>query len=420
MEFLRQLVRGIAQAWQSLTTSARVQVILAAVATAVVITGVVLYGGSPQYIDLYRGLSREDSSAIISFLNDRGIKYKVEDDGATILVPVGNQQQARLDLAAKELPKSHGGSAGFELLDRQNIMTNQWLQDVNYRRAIEGELTRFLLDFDFIRKAVVHISEAKDELFTNEQKPSKAAVSIDVTRTPTPAERKALLSIIASFGGANLDQRHITLTTFDGTPLYLPPTDEFAAIANSQLETIHAFESEREKKAQDALAQMGITAVVRVSAEMDFSSTNEKTEQTFEGTPLSESSTTTTTTTSESLPEGPVGATQNVPEGSVKPGGTKTEENIEDTITNYQPSTKTIEKTTPAGTVKKYVVAAAIEGTYGKADASGVAAYTPPTEEVKATCKNIILASVGAGVRPEDITVSDMSFRNPSITKRKS
>lgn len=416
MEFLRQLVRGIAQAWQRLSASARINIVLAAGVCIAAIALFVAWGTQPQYVRLYSGLQLDDSANIETYLKDQEIPYKLEDGGQTIKVPVSERTRIRVALTEQGLPRTQGAAPGFELLDRQELMSNRWLQDINYMRAVQGELQRQLNEFDFVNKSFVFISPAPEELFVGEEKASKAAVTLDATRSLTPREVKAVLGIVSSFGGTTLNPANITLTTTDGKVLYLPPTDEFASIANSKLEYIREYETQREEKAMKALAELGVNAIVKVSADVDFDSVKETINKTSEGTPISSLTNTTTTSTTEKPPEGPPGATTNLPAGMGAPGGTATESTTEETIDNFQPSTTVTERTITPGQIKKYRVSAFVEGNNkpvldDQGKATGEFEYEVLTDEQIAKYRDFIAAAVGVGVEPADIKVYDHPFK---------
>ena len=412
MGFLRQLLEGIRQTWQRLSLSARVNIVIAVLATMTAILVLVVTGGRPQYVLLYNRLSMEDSSAVQNYLREAGVSFKAQDDGQTVLVPAGKVSDVKRGLFEKGIvPSKQGVAPGFELFDQTDLMANRYLQDVKYMRAIEGELQRQLNEFDFINNSMVMIREAKEELFVSEQKPSKAAVTLDVKRPLSKSEVKMLLSLISSFGGANLSPSNIVLATTDGTTLHVPPTSEFASIANSKLEYIAELEKQREERAVKGMEALGIRAEVKVSAVVEFNSKKEKTSRTEEGTPISEYSTTVTTTSNESVPEGAPGVGANMPPGMKPPGGTETSEETEETITNYQPSTTETETVSEPGEVKQYIVSAIVEGDYKTSEDGTSREYIGLTPERVKTYESHIRAAVGEGRTPTLVTVSDHPFK---------
>ncbi|MBN2310059.1 MAG: flagellar M-ring protein FliF [Candidatus Hydrogenedentes bacterium] len=414
MEFLRQILAGIGQAWGRLSLSARVNLVLASLATVAVIAVLVAFGSRPQYVTLFDGLSPSDVTEIRTLLAERDVPYELRDGGQTVLVPLQHRSDLRVEILNKGLPKSQGSLPGFDIFDQPSLMTTQFQQDVNYQRAIQGTLQQMLSEFTFVNRAFVFIREAKDELFISEQKPSEAAVTLDVSRPLTRIEIKAILGIVSSFGGASLNPENITLTTTDGKPLHLPAQDEFEMVANTKQEHHLNWEREREKSAEEALAKFGVRSVVQVALNIDFSSIKEVTERVDKGAPVSTMTTTRTMTTRESLPEGPAGALVNLPEGAAVQG-TETEETEEETIENLDTSHTMIEKVVGPGTVEAATVAAIVEGRYepevdADGNPTGQRAYVARTDEEIDTYRALLASAVGFGVKPEDVAVYDQPF----------
>ena len=420
MEFLRQLVKGIVQAWQRLTASARINLFLAALATVALIAFMVATSGRTTYVRLYDGINPDELSKIVDALGAERISYRLESNDQTILVPQTDRSRAKMALSGKGLPAVQGRAPGFELFKEQDIMSNRWTQDVKYMRAVQGELQRQLDEFDFVNKSFVFIREAKDELFTAQQKPSEAAVTLDVKRKLTSAEIKAVLHTIGSFGGANLGIENITLVTTDGTPLHLPPTSQFASIANSKLEYIAELEKQREDRVLKDFERLGVRALVKVSAQVDFDQQTETVSSSEEGVPISTYSTTTTNANKDALAQGAPGAMANMPEGAAAPGAAENKEETTETIQNFQPGTTETKTVREPGKVKRYIISALIEGDVKKTkDASGneTSEYTGLTPERKTIYEDYIRAAVGEGDTPSEITVNDQPFNVAKLTE---
>lgn len=421
MDFLRQLRvlmeqlwQGARDVWGKLALSARINILLAAAATLGIILYVVLMGARTEYVPLYSHLSVEDAAAIKSYLTDEAnVSYKLRDEGATILVPVRQRSKLRIALSERDLPKKQGAAPGFELFEETDLMTNQWLQDVKYMRAVQGELQRQLNQFEFIDRSFVFIREAQEELFVSEQKPSEAAVTLDVNRAVTKAEIKCLLSVIASFGGANLDRNHITLTTTEGEPLHVPPESEFASVANSKLEYIAELEQQREQRAMEMFRNLGVKALVNVSAVVDFDTTKELVRSVQDGAPISEYASSTAITSSELLPEGPPGARSNLPPGAEQQANTQLDEQTEESILNYENSHTETERVNQGGDVERYIVSAIVEGAYETStdeEGNEIKQYVGLDEKTRKTYESQLLAAVGSGETTTEVTVHDHPF----------
>jgi flagellar M-ring protein FliF len=422
VEYLRQLVAGVRDAWQRLALSARVNILLASAFTVVVIIALVVMGGRPQYVTLYDGLSAQDSAAVQEIISAEGVSSQLQRGGKTILVPRKHLGTLRVAIGSQGLPKSYGTSPGFELFDEQGLAPNQFLQDINKQRAVQGKLEKTLDTFDFVNRSYVQITEAEDEFFLDQQKPSKASVMLDVSRALTQDEVRAILAHVSAFGGAYLDQDNITLTTTKGREaLHLPPRDGFDSIANSREDFRRNLELERQRRAEAALARMGVKSVVVVTLDIDFSSSKETEETIMKGAPIAQLTRTQTSTSKESLPEGPTGVNANLPTEPGATGGTETEETTEEEIINSENSRKLVERTIEPGDVKRASVAATVEGVYtdvldGEGNPTGEKQYQEPTSDDITQYKSMIASAVGFGVTPETVEVFDRPWEPGRLT----
>lgn len=416
LNFFRQLAVGIREAWQRLSFNARIQIGLAAVLSLVFIVSIVVVAGQPQFVRLYSRLDPSEANEIIVWLSDNDIEYRLREGGQSIDVPIQNVQQARVGLVDIGLPQTQGVSEGFELFTNRDLMTNQWLQNVDFMRALQGELQRQLNQFEFVRKSFVFIREASEQLFVSEQKPSQASVSLDTTRQLTKREVKAILNIVSSFGGANLSPDNITLTLTDGTLLHSPVQDKFAALASGQFEAQVELENQREDKVRHAFRDIGVNAIIKVSAVMDWSSEDRTIKQVTEGSVVSSMDTSTTTLTSDGPPEGAPGAIANIPEGLGAPGSTSSSSETKELIENFDPSESLIRTVRQPGTVKKFRVSAFIEGNYkpilnDDGTDSGESTYEPLTQVQIANYTTFISNAVGQGDESNEIAVFDQPFK---------
>lgn len=147
---------------------------LLALAIAVLV-GVWLWSQQPQYSVLFAGLDEKDGGAIVTALQQQNVPYRVEAGGSVITVPAQRAAELRLTLAANGLPR--GGSVGFELMESQKLGVSQFHEQVNYQRALEGELSRTIQSLQAVAGARVHLATPKQSAFLrNEQKPTASVV----------------------------------------------------------------------------------------------------------------------------------------------------------------------------------------------------------------------------------------------------
>lgn len=125
---------------------------------------------------LYSELSAEDAGAIVAKLREGGIEYRLSESDSTVLVPSRNVAELRLQMASAGIPKS--GRIGYELFDRTNLGTTDFTEQVNYHRAVEGELERSVMALAEVEEARVHITFPKESVFADERQPAKASVMV--------------------------------------------------------------------------------------------------------------------------------------------------------------------------------------------------------------------------------------------------
>ncbi|GMV93213.1 MAG: hypothetical protein AMXMBFR82_29910 [Candidatus Hydrogenedentota bacterium] len=413
MEFLRQLWGGIAQAWQRLSTSARVNIALAFLFTVAIVGSMVYFGSRPQYVTLFDGLGPEDMVAIQTQLDDENVPYRVVDGGQAVEVPVSDRSRLRVMLLAAGVPKTQGTLAGYETLGATNFMQNQFAQEKGYQIALMGQLQRMLNEFSFVDKSFVQITEAKEEIFSDSQKPSEATVTLKVNRPLKEEDIKAVLGCISTFGGANLTRENINLVTVDGRVLNAPSEDDFDTIANSRLAYMKNYKNALEQSAEDALRQIGVRSVVRVSLDIDNSSVKELREEVESGAVVSSLTSESSTQNIDSLPEGPAGARANLPADAPVPGGTGTVQTDSQTLENFEPSRTTTETITGPGDVAVTRVTAIVEGRYQdemspEGEPTGEKAYVERTNDEIDTYTELVAAAVG--VADDNIEVRDHPF----------
>ncbi|HEY0148102.1 MAG TPA: flagellar basal-body MS-ring/collar protein FliF [Allosphingosinicella sp.] len=133
-----------------------------------------------DYTVLYTGLRPADASAIVTELDAKGVTYKLQDKGSTILVAEDEADSVRLAVVGSDAPLK--GSVGFELFNKSDMGLTDFAQKINYQRALQGELSRTIMMMDGIEDARVHLSIPDRSPFRGGRSEPKAAVTISVQR----------------------------------------------------------------------------------------------------------------------------------------------------------------------------------------------------------------------------------------------
>ncbi|MEO7031933.1 MAG: flagellar basal-body MS-ring/collar protein FliF [Herbaspirillum sp.] len=201
------------------TPGARNALLMAGVAAIVAImAGVWMWSQQPDYRILFSNFSDRDGGAIVASLQTLNIPYKFAEGGGAILVPAQQVYDARLKLAAQGLPK--GGGVGFELMENQKLGVSQFLEQVNFQRALEGELARSIQAVAGVQSARIHLALPKASVFVREQQQPTASVLVNLHpgRTLDPQQVSAIVHLIAS-SVPNLAPKNVTLVDQDGNLL---------------------------------------------------------------------------------------------------------------------------------------------------------------------------------------------------------
>lgn len=181
-----------------LRANPRIPLIVAAAAAIAVVLALVLWAKAPDYRVLYNNLSDEDGGAIVTQLTQMNIPYQFAENGGALMVPADKVHELRLRLAQQGLPK--GGSVGFELMDKEKFGISQFSEQINYQRALEGELARTIETLGPVKSARVHLAMPKPTLFVREQKSPSASVTLNLQpgRTLDEGQIQAIQHMVSS------------------------------------------------------------------------------------------------------------------------------------------------------------------------------------------------------------------------------
>lgn len=149
-----------------------------------------MWGTAPEWRVLFSNVSDRDGGAIVAALGQMNVPYKFSDGGGAILVPAEKVHDARLKLASQGLPK--GSIVGFETMENQKFGLTQFQEQVNFQRALEGELARSIMTIDAVQSARVHLAIPKPTVFLREQEKPTASV------------------LVSLLGGRTLDRAQVT------------------------------------------------------------------------------------------------------------------------------------------------------------------------------------------------------------------
>lgn len=173
--------------------------LIAGIAAVVAVMVVVwLWSKQPEYRVLFSNYSDKDGGAIVASLEQLNVPYKITDGGSAIIVPATQVHEVRLKLASQGLPK--GGNLGFELLENQKFGVSQFVEQVNFQRALEGELERSIQSIGAVQSARLHLAIPKPSVFVRDQLKPSASVLLNLHpgRTLNPQQVSAIVHLVAS------------------------------------------------------------------------------------------------------------------------------------------------------------------------------------------------------------------------------
>ena len=403
------------------------------VALFTLIAGAWICGQTPDYRVLYSNLSDRDGGAIIESLQQMNIPYKFAEGGGALLVASNQVHEARLKLASQGLPK--GGNVGFELMENQKFGITQFAEQVNYQRALEGELARSVESIGAVAAARVHLAIPKPSVFVKEQqKPSASVVlSLQGGRLLDSAQVSAIVHLISS-SVPEMSAKNVTVVDQNGT-LLSASHDGTAneGLDANQLKYVQQIEQSYVKRIEILLAPMLGASNMRaqVSADIDFSRTEQTSESYKPNQPPNESPIR-SQQNSESLngsglsASGVPGALTNQPPvpatapivsnaGAPVGGGTVTNGNIsnlqKESTVNYEVD-RTIRHTIlPVGSIKRLSVAVVVNGNRRVTDAKGKSSIKPLTDAEREQIDNLVRDAMGFDqARGDSLNVQVTSF----------
>ncbi|WP_312583689.1 flagellar basal-body MS-ring/collar protein FliF [Atlantibacter sp.] len=198
-----------------LRANPRIPLMVAGAAAVAIIVALVLWAKTPDYRVLFSNLSEKDGGAIVTQLTQMNVPYRFSDNGGAIMVPAENVYDLRLRLAGMGLPK--GGAVGFELLDQEKFGISQFSEQVNYQRALEGELSRTIETLGPVKTSRVHLAMPKPSLFVREQKAPSASITVNLEpgRALDEGQITAIVHMVSS-AVAGLPPENVTVVDQSG------------------------------------------------------------------------------------------------------------------------------------------------------------------------------------------------------------
>lgn len=383
----------------------------------------IMLANRTDYRPLFTNLASEDAGEIVKKLKEAKTPYQITPDGKGVMVPADRVYELRLSLASEGLPQ--GGGVGFEIFDRKNFGMTEFVQKLNYQRALQGELARTITQISGVEQARVHLVIPEKTLFKEAEKPPTASVVLKMkgSKSLRDSEVQGVVHLVSSsIEGMNADN----VTVLDSRGKILSKGGSGAADASAKAttamqETQRGYERNAEERLQTLLDRVvgGGKSVARVSATFDFKQV-ERVEEKFDPETIAVRSEQRTeekaggSAASSGVPGVQTNLGRTTPGGGgATGGGSKNDETL-----NYEVSRSTSRTVEPVGTLSKVSVAILVDGKYeaaapGKDGTAGKAKYVPRSPDELQKIEALVKGAVGFNQeRGDQISIQNIPFQD--------
>ena len=403
----------------ALTRRQKISIIVAAMVVAGGMYALSGWTRERDFKPLYTGMTPEDAGVVVAELKKGNVAYRLSDNGTTILVPSALVAETRLQMATSGLPRS--GRIGFELFDQNNFGATDFAEQVNYHRALEGELERSVMALAEVERARVHVTLPKESVFLESRKPAKASVLVKLKTGArlSPANVVAICHLMSS-AVEGLEPQAVSVLDMQGNLLNRPRQGEDLDApkpSEAHLDYRQSIEKDLLSKINSTLEPLLGADAFRASAsvECDFTS-GEQSEEVFDPTrSVMANSQRTEDVSGLGTASGVPGTASNMPRPTARPeaggrGYTRKTESV-----NYQSSRTVRRIRLPQGSVKRMSVSLLVdhgvrwEGTGEKARR----VVEPVPEEKLKSIRDLVAGAIGLQPdRGDQLVVESLPFES--------
>ncbi len=369
---------------------------------------------------LFSNLDSSDASEVVKYLKEKNVEYRLSKGGSTILVPKDEVYNLRLELASEGLPK--GGGVGFEIFDKTNIGMTDFLEHVEYIRALQGELARTISKIDAVEFARVHLVIPKKSLFLEERQSPTASVLLKL-RGGVPLKKNQVKGIVHLVASAveGLKPENVTVVDTEGRVL-----SDMLASENDEENKVGGLNRIEYKKRLERLYEQKIISllgrtlgrnkvVAKVSVDVDFGKV-EQYKEFYDPENVVRSEEVTKEKGIGNLPKvgGIPGVESNLgPPEVLSKEGSKVRYSKEHAIRNYEVSKTTEKRVEPAGVIKRISAAVMVDGTYEikKEGKEEKRIYHPRSKAEMEAIRKVVMGAIGYNPKRKDtVDVENVPF----------
>ena len=425
MEFFKKIGIHIADFLNAQSMQKKIAMAVTAVVITIGVSLLFFWASSKTYAPLMTNLTPEDSANIIKILREKNFPFRVDAGGKNVHVSPENMDQLRMELATMGLPQT--SIVGYEVFDKNNLGQTSFVQKVNQKRALEGELMRTINAIHGVKRSRVHLAIPQKSAFVEDQKKPTASVVVDLDPGVALTEKQVFgIGNLVARAVEGLDITDVVIVDSLGKTLSKNQSDSLSQMTASQLEFKSKIERDLEHRVREMLSRVvGEGHVVAtVSADLDFSSSVEtQTSYDQDGAAIrSQQKNTQSMEGSRPTPMGVPGAQSNNPLGNQNPAVVKTTDTkTSNEVVNYA-IPETIRKTTKSpGGIKKLNVAVVVDGKVTKTKnkdgvvEAKVESWSP--EKIK-EFEAIVATAVGIDrKRGDTIEIKNLEFRQTDFSE---
>ena len=416
---MTETVKRLTAPYMTLPPARRWMVGMVAVLSIMGFGTLIMISNRIDYKPLFANLSNEDAGEIVKKLKEQKVSYRIAADGKAILVPTDKVYDLRISLASDGLPQ--GGGVGFEIFDRKNFGVTEFVQKLNYQRALQGELARTIMQISGVEHARVHLAIPDKSLFKDKEKPPTASIVLQMKsgRLVRESEVQGIVHLVAS-SVEGMDPEQVTVLDSRGKVMSRTGSaDVTGKMTNSMMETQRGFEKNLEDRLQSLLdkAVGSGKSVARVSTVLNFNQV-EKVEERYDPNAkvirseqrMEQKDGTSVTASGIPGVQSSIGKANATP--STAGGSSKRDETL-----NYEINRSSSKIIEPVGTLSKLSVAILVDGKYeaGAVTKSGQPAkakYSPRSPEELQKIEALVKSAVGYnGDRGDQLTVVNIPFQ---------
>jgi flagellar M-ring protein FliF len=414
---MENLLKFIENLWRKFLALSPVNMAVALGGVALVVGAlfsISLWVQTPDYQLLYANLSDEDAAGVVEQLNTQNIPHKLTNQGRNVAVPSNKVHEIRLNLASQGLPA--GTEVGLELFEDTPLGMTEFVQKLNFQRAIQGELARTIKSIEAVEHARVHLALPKEELFVKEKQNGKASVMVKLHpgRTLSQGQIQGIVHLVSS-SVSGIPSANVVLVDPKGNLL-----SGNKAISDDVMLTASNYKHKRqvENELEQRIAMMLEEAlgsgkvIARVNTDMDFDKVV-KTEELYDpdSQVVRSEQSTTESVVGAALPGGVPGVESLLPgeEGTPAPsqqGTAPTRSNEKQTL-NFEINKVVKQTSQTTGKIKRLSVSVLVDGTVTGTPPQ----YQPRTREEMAKYLELVKNSVGFDEkRGDQIQLENIEF----------